>query len=189
MSHEFSHKKAIVLGYRNYGEKDRYYNFLIENEGFRYVRVQGVRDIASKHRNLLSLFSCPTITYMNNREYRLIGIKEDEYLATTDSQVFFFVILAHILRVIDMDDGEHAELYSLIRTMYQEIKNNDVQNFQIALFTLGNILHYVGYGEIKNAYISLEQVIIKDKEIHSSVRSMVYENVELQFLNEYLEHI
>ncbi len=189
MSHEFSHKKAIILGYRNYGEKDRYYNFLIEDEGFRYVRVQGVRDIKSKHRNLLSLFTCPLITYMNNREYRLIGIKEDEYLATTQAQVFFFVLLAHMLRVIDMDDTEHMALYSVVRTMYTEVTNSNAQNFQIALFTLENILNYVGYGEEKDSYVPLEQVIIEDKEIHSRVRAMVYGNVELQFLNEYLEHI
>ena len=94
-----------------------------------------------------------------------------------------------MLRVIDMDDTEHMALYSVVRTMYTEVTNSNAQNFQIALFTLENILNYVGYGEEKDSYVPLEQVIIEDKEIHSRVRAMVYGNVELQFLNEYLEHI
>ncbi|HEY1041213.1 MAG TPA: hypothetical protein VGE63_00605 [Candidatus Paceibacterota bacterium] len=188
MSHEFSHKKAIVFGYRNYGEKDRYYNLLIEDDGLRYVRVQGVRDVKSKHRNLLGLFACPTITYIHGREYRLIGIQEDEYLATTEELVFAFSFIANITRVVEFDEAEHKGLYHLIREIHDEISQHPaVPRTKLLVYIASTILNFIGYGDEKHEHMPLEQVILTYETIHTKVRAMVYEHRELSFLNEYLD--
>lgn len=188
MSHEFSHKKAIIFGYRNYGEKDRYYNLLIEDEGLRYVRVQGVRDVKSKHRNLLGLFACPLITYIHAREYRLIGIQEDEYLATTEDLVFMFSFIANMTRVVDFDEEENKRLYDLIRELYEEVRtHSQISRPQLMVYIAFSILNFIGYGDEKHEHLPLEQVILNYETIHAKLRAMVYEHRELSFLNEYLD--
>lgn len=190
MSHEFIHKKAIVLGYRNYGERDRYYNLLIEDEGLRYVRVQGVRDAKSKHRYSLGLFTSPNITYLHGKEYRLIGVQEDEYLATTEEYIFAMGFLTQILRMVEFEDTEQKLLYDFVRKLHQEIVEEEhASRVQIMMYLSYSILSFIGYTEEKHEHMPLKKVILIYDDIHAKVRTMIFEHRELGFLNEYLDII
>lgn len=153
MSYTHHHTQAIVIGLENHGEGSRLVTLLTKDYGVIRALAQSVREIRSKQRFGLQLFSYSEVTLILGREYwRLAGVTPIRnygmYLAERPLAHGVLSRNARLIRRLVAGEEPHEELFNELKNAFdflynQSLTDETIQYFETLLVI--RTLHHLGY--------------------------------------------
>lgn len=148
MSHALYHVDAFVVGVRDAGEANRVISLFSRELGLVKASAQGVRELRSKLRYALALFSHSRVSLVRGREvWRVTGALslEGPYSEMWRSEVMsrFFLLITRFVQGEESDPELYEELLYL-RDAVGSARESDAR--ELELLGVVRILSHLGYG-------------------------------------------
>lgn len=153
MSYTLYQTKAIVIAVENRGEANRFVTLLTEEYGLIKAMVQSVREIRSKQRFGLQLFSCSNVNLIKGKDmWRIAGVEPDvNFGLRLSDQEGIYGAMARIGRLmIRLVQGEEANVELFIEfhralqfLSEQSLDEETIQYFETLLIL--RVLYHLGY--------------------------------------------
>ncbi|MHB8651990.1 MAG: DNA repair protein RecO [Minisyncoccota bacterium] len=155
MAYHLYHTEAIVLRSVDTGESNRFYVLYTRDFGLVWALAQGVRELESKLRGHMKLWSVVDVTLVRGRAlWRLTGAQESAScaggrIATTPSTLGGAARISRLIERLVQGEGANGDLYQELFSALCFLYNNDflVDNLDIfeAVCT-ARVLAHLGYG-------------------------------------------
>jgi DNA repair protein RecO (recombination protein O) len=153
MSYNLYSTEAIVLAYENKGEANRIVTLLTEEFGLIRAMVQSVREVRSKQRFGLQIFTLVQVNLIQGKEFwRLAGVEPKENLGmrlAENMHAYAIVVRASsLIRRLVQGQEKNEELFAEIRhalrfLIQQSLDQETSQYFETLLIL--RILYHLGY--------------------------------------------
>ncbi len=148
MSHTIYHTRALILKTKNMRESNKLVYLYTERFGFIYASIQSVRELKSKMRYHLHLYSIVEIDLVSGRNiWRITGLNEIRSSFCFVNTKWYGLVSLFSDTLIRLCTGEerNEQLWNEIILFFNEIKegdNNLLHEYEIiimirTLFTLG----------------------------------------------------
>ena len=160
MSHAVYQTPAIILSAKNMRESNKLMVLYTEKFGLIYISIQSARELKSKMRFHLNIFSLVDVDLIQGRDiWKLTGIHE-YYSSLSFIDTSWYVLVNKVSDfLLRLCKGEEVNndiwtdfkmLYCMIQNI-KDISKEDENRFEIIL--ISRILYYLGYWKGEEYYI------------------------------------
>lgn len=193
MTHRIYTTEAIVLAVREAGEGTRTLSLFTPDLGLIFATAQGLRELKSKLRYSLQLFSLAKVSLVRGREvWRLVGaVPERGFMRPTVTPEVLSLVarVAHLtLRLIHGETAQ-SELFAGYKANLFFLNTPDLSSEQLRqaeLLIVLRLLHRLGYIEARPELAPLLNFHEWDVAILDQVPSL--ETSVLRVVNQALQH-
>lgn len=190
--YEIHQSLAIILDYRDVGEKNRLFWFFTREFGLIVATAQSVRATTSKLNPYLQQYQIPVIEFVRGKEsWRITNVLSVSHSIFFESSIRGKIVIAEIcdlLKRLFVGEEAHEKLFDDIVEGFEKISKTfdetSIDAFRVLLMV--KMLYHLGYWEqYKEVYDFhtasfshqiLEKVIHKKKELEERIKQSLYES-------------
>lgn len=160
MSHEIKTTEALVLAAREAGDGTQILTLLTADLGLIFARAQGLRELKSKLRYGLQLFSLANVSLVRGQEtWRVTNSEPQTSLIPEDpTKLVLIARIASLLNRLVRGEETHPELFAEYKNGLVFISQTALDSSQLRVYELIlvlRLLHRLGYIEKKPELLTL----------------------------------